>query len=229
LLCCIVSTFFAEKTTAGQSLYGFSGLVTVPTAEMLNDRDMIWGYGYFPRDYSALCTHERGENLYYISLQYLPFLETTWGVAKPDHFGKKWGIGDRFALFRFRLITERAKRPAIVLGLHEPYGVVGEDWGHHYCALYLVGSKSFSIPIAQTMSIHCGYGVDWLPAADHHFVGLFGGVKLEANKFISAMADYDTKKINLGARLNLLSHFQILIAWLNCKVWSGGMSFSFKL
>ena len=216
---------------------GANGLMTIPTAKLTEDGELQFGLGYLPAKYSILRQIDFGDQFYYITLGYLPFLETSIAIVRSDKVGKAWGIGDRVILLRFKIISESKKFPAIVLGLHDPMGFIGEAPAQHFNASYLVTSKRlYLIPtLAEffyyaNIDLHLGYGVDWVPSAKHQFVGFFGGAELFfPRSFFSLMLEYDAEKVNGGIRLDLFNHFKCTIAWLGMEKLGLGLRYSFGL
>ncbi len=219
----------SPKIEASPSVTGNTGLLFTPTAEFVNDGEMVVGVSYLSAQYAILRKPTFGDKIFYLSLGYLPYMEITLAVIRSDHIGNRWGIGDRVGLFRFKLLSEQRRFPAVVLGLHEPMGLVDEDHHHHLLnATYLAASKSFTLSRLK-MALHLGYGVDWIGAAQHYFVGLFGGVSLSPKPFITFMIEYDSEKVNCGMRLSILNHLDLLAGLLHFDTFSGGVSYKFEL
>jgi hypothetical protein len=207
------------------SLYGNSGLINIPTAQIASDGQVSFGTGYIPKPYAIIDSPVRDNQVYFVTVGYLPFLEITFGTMRIVN--EIWGIGDRTASFRFRILDEKRYIPQLTAGVHDPFGLVAEDWAQHLAASYLVGSKSVQIHPVQ-LRTHLGFGTKWLNAAHYRLSGFFGGMDIKY-KFLSLMGEYDSKNFNCGARISILSHFSFLITWLECKKATGGCNFSFNL
>lgn len=216
------------KPDFAQTVMGYSGLLTIPTAEILNDRKIAFTIGHLPGSHAVLRSPEFGDYFYFVSIGYLPFLETSLGFVRSEHIRNKWGIGDRVAGFRFRIAKEKARHPAVALGFHDPFGIVGEEWAQHFCATYIVFSKNMFYH-QKKIGLHLGYGTDWIKAVQHQFVGLFGGVSIIVGNFGRIVFEYDTKKVNFGIQLQFLKHLRISIAILNFDSLTGGINYHFLL
>ena len=166
---------------------------------------------------------------YYGTLGYLPFLEVSLRITRKINFRGRQAIGDRAASFRVRLIKERTHIPAPVFGAHDVMAVFGGTGAIHFNALYLVGSKAFVVPFSPQTHLHFGVGADWIEANDHQLVGAFGGFDAKINKLVTLMMEYDTERVNIGARVSFLSHIRIDIVLLDMRAVSGGLSFCFSL
>jgi len=220
----------AGGVNAGISLLGSSGLLNIPTAEILPDREICFGFSYIPKPYAFLVGPEYNNTAYYCSMGYLPFLEIDLRITRVVNWKEyTFPIGDRMASFRVRLTKEQEHLPAIAFGIQDVISLVDDKESSHFNALYLVGSKTLSLPFDMKTGIHLGIGTDWMKANEHHLVGIFGGMDLKINKFVSLIAEHDTEKINLGAKLTFLSRINLIIAFLNAESLSGGINFSFTL
>jgi hypothetical protein len=204
-----------------------SGILAIPTAYTAYDREIIFGAGYLPARYAYL--HGTPDQIYYITIGYLPFLETTFALVHSDRIGNVQGIGDRVGHFRFKIISERRKFPAIVLGLRDPFGLIGEQNAQQFNTSYLVASKSLHLPNHVNMVLHLGYGTDWIRAAQHQLVGVFGGLAVYPERHVAFLLEHDTKKFNFGIRTVILGKTELVISWLNFDAFSGGISYNFKL
>lgn len=213
------------------SLAGYTGMVMIPTAQMAEDGEMNIGMSYLPAKYAFLRNPKYGEKLYFLTLTYLPFLEVTIGVTRPDHIGKEWGIGDRRTGLRCRILKETSRFPSLVLGLHDPPLSFGNAPGRteYFHALYLVASKKWQLFNHTTLSLHTGYGNDWFNARQYHVLGLFGGVSVELWEYFILIFEYDSDKINCGFSVLIFDHLQIIGSILNFDNITGGISYRFNL
>lgn len=215
----LILLIFQSGDGIAQSLTGTTGLVTIPTAEMPKDGEISFGLNWSNRKSFLNSTKNYSG---FISLGYLPFIEISGRLTRCLNLPKEMGIGDRMASIRLRPFIENAFFPSVVLGVHD---LVGTRTFH---ASYLAISKSFC-PSGIGMNIHLGYGVDWIEADRHQFVGLFGGISLSPKEFITLMLEYDAEKFNCGVRLFILNHLELLVALLDFDTFSGGIRYKFQL
>lgn len=225
-ICAIMILLSLPLTVWGQAetcIYGHSGLITIPTAQIISDGQVAAGSGYIPKPFGVVEGTYKDNQIFFATIGYLPFMELTFGTVRI--IDEPWGIGDRTSCFRFRCINEKRYVPQITLGLHDPFGGIAEDWAQFLTALYLVGSKTLISDPVQVRG-HFGYGVDWLKAANYRLLGAFGGADVRY-KFLSLMSEYDTEHFNYGVRISLFSHLQYSLVWLDGKTmtWSGNVSF----
>lgn len=220
----------AGGVKAGISLLGTSGLLNVPTAEILPDREFRFGFNYIQKPYAILGHPDHSNTAYYCSIGYLPFLEISLRITRIVNWKEyTLPIGDRMASFRVRLTKEKKLLPAIAFGIQDVMSLVDDKASCHFNALYLVGSKTLLLPFDMKTGVHLGIGTNWMKANEHHLAGIFGGLDLRINKFVNLMAEHDTEKINLGAKFTFLSRIHLIIAFLNAESFSGGINLSFKL
>ena len=215
---------------AAQSLTGMTGLVTIPTAEMPEDSSLAFGVSFFSKKFQQ---YDRGQYdliPYFANLSFLPFLEVGLRATRRRDLGRGEGLGDRMVSLRLRLLSERHRLPALVLGVHD--FLTGAE-GHtttHFNAFYLVASKHLHVaPLASEVGLHLGYGTDGMKALHYQFVGLFGGVSVSPRSDLTLMLEYDSERFSGGLRMTLLDHVTLLAAWQGFDVFSGGVSYRLKL
>lgn len=175
-----------------QALYGTTGLLHAPTAEMQKDKTFMFGGNVLhlvPLQY--LITNEIKYTFnYYINITFFPWLEMgyTCTINYAEHGStyfppQSWGKytnQDRAFNARIRLWKEgwgKSWTPQIVLGLddptsHESYGGgairFDEDGmqNNHFTRYYLAATKHFDFKNVGTLGIHVAY-VDyracWFP------------------------------------------------------------------
>lgn len=233
--CILAVLMLATPERAGtQSLNGTTGLITIPTAEMLNDGQIRFGANYTDRKYNPR-SPEHNQHRYFVTMEYLPFLEVSLrltrnrGMRLENPEGQEWP-GDRGASARLRILREKGVRPALVLGAHDFLSAFGGSEAVWFNALYLAGSKNLRCgegPI--TLGLTLGYGTDRMKANHHEFAGLFGGLSMEYKDRSALLLEYDAEKINGGVRVELFRHVRIMLAFLHMESPCGGASYAFSL
>jgi hypothetical protein len=223
------------RNGAAQSINGTTGLVTIPTAELLDDGVVVFGANYVDKEYNVR-SRDDNQHRYFITLGYLPFLEVSLRLTRNymmrlDNHPMQWP-GDRGASVRLRVLREKGIRPSLVLGAHDFLSAFGgtRDETVWFNALYIAGTRKIKpdrFPV--TFGMHMGYGTDWMKAKHHEFTGFFGGVSAEYGGFSTFMLEYDGEKMNGGMQFVLFRHFQMMMALLNMDSFSGGASFIFTI
>jgi len=219
----IALMFCPEDVDAG-SLNGNTGLVTVPTAEMPEDREVCFGMNWLDRNSYLSGTSRYNTIIVYATVGYLPFLEISPCLTRyaTNQHVRRLGLGARSVTIRLRLFSEGAIAPSVVLGLQDPLGVKESN------ASYLVTSRGFR-PYNIDVNLHLGYGVDWIEAKEHQFLGLFGGVSLSPKPFVALMLEHDSNRFNCGMRISIFNRMEVLLAFLDFDTFSGGMSYRFGI
>jgi len=224
-----------SKSYYSQSLTGVSGLLTVPTADILEDRQISFGGSFLNKEYLDF---EKCHGVaYYAVIGYLPFLEVSLRLTRWYHpeqgfdYGKQ-GIGDRMPNLKLRLWKESKFLPSIVVGIHDLISVLGNSDDTNFNAFYGAMSKHYllnNFDYIQSIGLHLGYGVDMIEAKNHQFVGVFGGVDVQFRKELKLLFEFTDNRINLGVESLLFNHFRFLGGYENLKFFSGGLGFQFKI
>ena len=211
-----------------QSLTGTTGLLTIPTAEMPEDGEISFGtsllnkkhFGYWGGSYR----YKYHGMANFITLGYLPFLEITPRLTRFLDFPDPQATGDRMVSIRLRLLRESEFLPSVVFGVHSPFST-----SRYFNSSYLVVSKNFRLPHTRKIGFHLGYGVDFLDAKSHQFIGVFGGVSFSPHPSLTLMLEHDAEKFNSGVRLTFFDRVELLVAFLNFNALSGSISYKFKV
>lgn len=220
-----LASFFQFGNSIASSLTGNTGLVTIPTAEMLEDREIRFGLNWLDKKYVPYAAGKRNVIVPYFTTGYLPLLEVSLRLTRlaTRHPPRSHaGIGDRMASVRLRLYNESGFFPSVVLGVHDPYG------NSFFYSSYLVTSKRFQAAYTA-MSFHLGYGIDRDEAMGNQFVAAFGGVSLSPMRHLALMLEYDSERFNCGALVSLFGRFDVLLALLNLDTFSAGVSYRFRV
>ena len=208
------------------SLTGTTGLVTIPTAEVLGDGMAFFGASFIDKEYLFIWESDQYDGFAgFVTVGYLPFLELGLCLKRAPDYPPPWqGLGDRIVTIRSRIVKESKFIPSILLGLHDPVGVKFSN------SSYLVASRSFHLPRSAEMDLHLGYGVDWIKT-DHRyqFLGLFGGISIHLGKRIALMLEHDSRGLNFGVEISIFRRVQFLIALLEPDIISGGINTKFRL
>jgi hypothetical protein len=227
----VLALLSQPENSVAQSLTGTSGLITIPTAEILKDGEVSFGANFMNKEYFAYGFNKYHGLANFVTMGYLPFFEISLRLTRKLDYPEPQAIGDRMISVRLRPLKESRFLPAFVLGAHDFARVTGTAIPtNHFNALYLSASKGFGLrPVIDRIEFHIGYGTDWIEAVDHQFAGPFGGISISPRPFIRFMLEHDAEKLNCGLRISILDHIDFLAALIDLKVISGGTSFRFRL
>lgn len=228
----------SSNSVAGVSLAGTSGLINIPTAEVISDQQVTIGLGYVNRQAAYLQRGQCDNFPFYIVLGYLPRLEFSAGVTFVP--GEKSYDGtntykDGVISLQYLLLKERKFLPALALGARDVYSFILLN------TTYLVASKTLVAKPTIHWRLHVGYGSDIIdhhlgvPKKDRQFpvghtiVGLFGGLEIDWKSRLTYMLEWDTQKMNAGFRFRWLRYLQLDLVLQSMEYWSGNLNWSFEL
>jgi hypothetical protein len=221
-----ISISLSNKLTA-QSTTGTRGLVKAPTARMFDDGTLAIGAAFIPpgfhkRTYGVRkgdLTGNAGLNTF-VTVNLLPFMEImfryTHELNLPINFRTQY-FPDRMFSARFKLVNEKEKIPAVVLGLQDVLGLfdsnaAGGGTIPNFASTYLVTSKQFNYQ-GFKIDTSLGYGFDIGDVPAKEFKGLFGGVEIETPYLSGAqlLIDYDATYVNIGVQKQFFKRLHSMI------------------
>jgi hypothetical protein len=227
----VVFILSVPQGMASMSMVGTTGLVCIPTAQVIPDGKVAFGVAYTDAKYSYRGP-ESAQIAYYATVGYLPFLEVSLRLSQfPDYLELKTNYGsakDRMASAKLRIMKENRYFPSIVLGIHDIYGDAVK-----FNAQYIVASKSINFPLLGLMYIHTGYApnpIKFKKIMHYSMEGAFAGIEKVLCPYLTATLEYDSRKFNIGLKIVPLGdRVYINIAVLGMNRISGGVSFSADL
>ena len=227
---CFLFIIIGNSIIAQSSLTGHSGLLMIPTAEIIENGTIAFGIGHLPKKYAIMHPGKVWENSYYATIGFLPFLELTYAFTVPNLNVRERGYGDRKIIIRGQILKEKKYFPSIVLGLHDPNIFKDVGRSNLFTATYFVVSKNIKLSKKLKLGLHSGYGVDWFESSrKKQLLGLFGGSSLQYQNSVALLLEYDSNKFNPGIRITILDKLQLTLALLDLKTITGGVSYIFQL
>jgi len=212
------------RVLRSQALTGTTGLVTIPTAAMPPDGSATIGVHWIDPRYHRSPYGDNTAIYEFADIGFLPFVEVGLRLTRvldtPDQ-----ALGDRMVSVRFRLLEERARTPAVVVGAHDLVGT------RIYHTTYVAASKEIGeVPLVGAVGLNVGYGGQWLGvrAKGEQFQGFFGGVSVSPRPWIALLAEHDGERVNAGARLRVW-RLNLLGAAYGMDGLSGGISYTHQL
>lgn len=180
---------------AAPSFYGYSGLIVIPTVDVLSTGDFsVGGFG--------LNVEEGADsNVYTANLGLGDALEAGFARVKPDD-----APGETLLNAKYCFTKETESRPGFAAGFIDLTDECDST-------AYIVMSKSFKWSGAtrygeiNASRVHLGVGGGMLD-------GLFGGISIALGDKLMLMAEYDTEDINFGMRLALSHEVRAHVAFL---------------
>ena len=213
---------------SAQSVTGTSGLIHIPSARMLEDGQLVIGAAFIPKPYFTRTYGPGRENIRlnpglntYVTYALFPFMEVmfryTHELNVPVTMETRY-FPDRMFGFRARLLKEKKYFPALVLGLQDASAIFGETClsCSNYSATYFVGSKNIKTGFGN-FDLSIGYAFDFKELKAKDYKGVFGGVSFTSSFYddLSILFEHNSKGINMGLKLNLISKFNLMFGFWN--------------
>jgi hypothetical protein len=208
---------------AHSSLGGMSGLIHVPTANVVDDGWFHFGYNLIDREWVYDGRPRIDNRIWFLSIGFFPNLEVTARatVLPGESLIEEVPVDavDRMVSFRYRLLRESAW-PALAVGIDDLKGT------RRFHSLYGVATKTVRpLDGPVEFEISAGYGLRTLDAGHYLLDGGFGGIEIRPARNLSGIVEYDSEKWSGALRLTLLSRLDFQLALLDFTTPSGGLSF----
>ena len=260
LICAAVLLMVAGlQHTQAQYVYGTTGLLHAPSADMQRDKTFLCGFSYL--QVAATPKHWNYDTWnYYINITLFPWLEvgytcTLHKIGLPQYgYSYKFRNQDRQFSARLRVWKEgwwKEWTPQIVLGLDDPTShadhgggglVSGNTSGSNNYATryYLAVTKHLDFQNIGEWGIHAAFVYGNAKGMEHYKRPSFGTnfrfqllgdqPLIKTVNNLNLMAEYDARTVNIGAHYQLWKDHINLIAELNNgKYFSGGIYFKIHL
>ena len=217
---------------AGSSLFAYTGYLTIPSAYVVDGRAGLH-YSYFPREVAPLKNGQSENQLYSLTIGFLPFLETYFSVyVCPDIdvseiYDNYGSLKVRSPGLKLKVLDERRYTPAVSIGLFDPNirQAGAEASISNVSSVAGVMSKRFEY---LHSSVSLGYGLDALTSQESRLRGFFGGVSAEVSSYLSLLMDYDSEYWSVGGQLRF-REWSMMMAIMDGAVISYRFGRSFQL
>lgn len=197
----------AGAAFSAPSFLGYSGLISIPTTDALNDEEYSVGLHGLGIESGVDTT------VYFANFGLEEGLEVGFTRFEPDSGG-----GETFVNAKYRIKEETEAHPAFAAG-------VTDFTGEEETTTYLVMSKSFiwegttRYGEINAPMLHLGVGGGFLE-------GIFGGVSVGLGDRILLMGEYNTSDYNFGVRLAVTPQVKVHAAVFDGDELGIGVSFS---
>jgi hypothetical protein len=193
VLAVILTAGALTPANAAPSLFGYTGLLVVPSADALDEKD--WNVGYW-----TLNVEEGAdEKIFVANLGVGEGTEVGFARVNPD-----MGPNDTVLSGKYRFQPEDWHKPALAAGVFD----VTDEMD---TTVYLVASKMLN-PVGEggplQPRVHVGIGGGVLD-------GLFGGVSAVMGDRLTVIAEYDSNDVNFGGRLAVGGGVRVHAGWIN--------------
>ena len=219
----------ALEKGVSQSLTGLNGLALIPSAEMLENGQVVLGSSYFSSQFLEYGEYKYNGVAGYVSVTFLPFVELSFrytGQLRSITRENK-NFPDRMPSVRVRVLGEKKWIPAIGIGVHDISSVDGGG-AKHFEATYMVLTKNFPLgSLSSSLKINTGYGFALFPASNHELKGIFGGLSLAHPNFsrLNYIMEYDSKNVNAAIKILLWKHLHLMTVLRGMDSFEGNIAF----
>lgn len=210
LLSLLLTLVFIISGTARCEIFTESGLMDIPTGEVLEHGIFGAGVSAF---FQSSSDFQRDAAAFRLNIGM--FDRTEFGLSNlllQDESYSRYA----FAHIKAQLLSESELIPNVSIGVENLGDRISDEW-HTYQSksVYLVVSKTFNLPLIHLISGHFGIGNNRFAAADQP-VGFFAGVSTEvspafARGDIGFNLEYDGTGLNAGIRHSVNSGLQIAL------------------
>lgn len=210
----------AADWPAAPSFEGTSGLLRIPTADVVPEGRLLTGISYMDRDHSKVHGADTDAMPTFIGIGFLPNLELVGRLTFfHDVQAFSWPYNlDRSFNLHYRINSQRGEWfPALAVGAQDVrYGTTSSYLGQ---AQYVVGTWRH-----DNWRVHLGLG-------NGRYHPVFGGmdVLLPGARRMHLMADYDSQYVNTGLRVFLGDWATASVGLLGLKELSGAVTFQTDL
>jgi len=186
------SLLFAGPVEHSLSFQGYTGLVNIPNAQVMNEGDISFSFNNqfdnHLRNYDYTKPKDYAED-YIFGVGFLPNFEFQGRFKEQKGYTR-----DLSANFKYKIprLMDETYFPDIAIGVQD-LGSAANNYENYY----IVADKSIWLLRA---SLGYGYsnnsGASKAPRMD----GVFGGLEAQVTPWLSLMGEYDTKETHVGAR-----------------------------
>ncbi len=209
----------ADEWQVATSFEGLSGLIRIPTADIVPDAHWVLGASWMPKHQTSGLWRDQSQSLpAYVTIGFLPNLEVSFRLtfyddvqAAFDGVVADWPYDlDRSGSAQLRLCEQKDWRPAVALGVQDIK--FGDDSSKVGRTKYLVATHQI-----DNFRAHLGFG-------EERYGGWFGGVEARLHEHVKLMGEYDTEHTNLGVRLQS-NGITLDAAWLDTEDFGAALSY----
>jgi len=212
--------FLAQPGGAATGLTGSTGLLFVPTAEVVSNEHFAFGgvltdYQAFPAKKFSYFRDNKPSFYFagYLTLGYIPRLEITIrGNGMPSAVGPgRTGPFYTDGMISMQMLAYRGSgwRPSVGFGLQDMYGFM------LFNALYGVATWRIPLAEAKTCVLSVGWAAPWYSKnegtadedwdVNHVMNGFVIGIEYPAQPWAVALMEYDSRSFNVGMRFRPVS------------------------
>jgi len=213
------------------SLTGTSGYWNTPSAQVLEDSRLEFGYNTVSKRWAYDHRGAYRNDIYFATLGFLSRVEISLRVTaipglvafSQQDSTSRLTDSDRMVSARVELLRASGPVPDVAVGIEDLEGTRRFHTG------YVVVGRAVQCGWLR-LRADAGYAGGVLrPRARVTLDGLFAGAELRAYGRVALVAEYDTEKWNLGLKARGPLGLTGRLAWLNSSILAGGLGVSLNL
>ncbi len=223
--------FLGGPARAQVGISGVLGHWNTPSAEVLRDGELEFGYNIIPERWAWDHRGQYRNDIYFASVGFLPRIEVSARVSAIPGFlafgqidpQSRYADADRMFSAKIQLVRHSSLAPDVTVGLEDFFGTRRFHTG------YVVAGKDFEARGIR-LRVDAGYAGRVLRTASPVTLdGAFIGADLRPVRWFGVVAEYDTEKWNLGFKVRAPFGITGRAAWLNGQQLSAGAGMSIQL
>ncbi len=218
-----------------QTIYGFNGLLSVPSANLLDENKFTLGCSFINKNAASYSNYNYHNMVTYMTLGFLSFSEISLKLTRNIDYPHPQALGDRAFTIRIKLLKNSDYLPTIAVGYHD-ITTVSNSKSKHFNSINIVASKNiYLLNPKQKLEIVLGYGFDFMKASEHQFRGFFGGISFNIpfNMInyldLQGLLEYDAKEFNSGINIRIIKKIKLLLGSINMKYLTCSLSYTMLL
>ncbi|MFP3903560.1 MAG: hypothetical protein ACLFWB_04870 [Armatimonadota bacterium] len=198
----VLSLVLAAWVSAEPSMVGYTGLLNVPTADVLSEN----AYNLAISSSELSDWDDRG---YAGNVGFQDGIEAGIFVMRPEE-----GSGETIVNIKHQFQAPEPGRASLAVGISD----LTDEFD---TSVYVVGTKPLQGEILGTrMTLHGGFGGGWID-------GLFLGIEAELNPSFSAIAEHFNNDVSVGARWHIHDHFTVDGGYMQTDEWALNISYNY--
>lgn len=212
---------------------GMSGLLNMGNAKMNETGTFMGGGNFVPQELmNGRLNYNTGN--YFVSITMFSFLEASYScmLFKAALYGREAKLNqqDRSLSLKICPLKEGKYHPAIAIGVNDPFSDAN---GENYLSkIYGMATKTVELGNENRIAATIGY---YYPLKQKEMLrtheGVCGGISYTPGfcKELKVMAEYDSKRFNVGAAIRLWKHLSIHAFTSDFKCIAGGLRYECTL
>ena len=219
----------AGRAQVGMS--GLSGYINVPSAEVLQDGTLEFGYNVFAQRWAYDHRGRFSNNAYFATLGFVPRVEAMVRVtAVPglisyteEDSSSNLTDADRMWAGKWQVVRGSGLAPDVAVGTEDPLGT------RRFHAIYVVAGRRLRVAGAE-FRVDAGVAPRLVKHVTNYTLhGGFAAAEVRPIPWAAFAAEFDTEKWNVGFKARAPLGLTGRLVWLNGRTLTGGLGLRLRL